>query len=85
MVATMPAPEMVRLHQDPEPPMPGVGGHVMLDEITPEAISEFVRLTGPRSGSPLLSSEIRHLGGAAGRPSPGRGAPSHPELSLIHP
>jgi UDP-N-acetylenolpyruvoylglucosamine reductase len=79
MVATMPAPELVRLHQDPEPPMPGVGGHVMIDEITPEAVSEFVRLTGPRSGSPLLSSEIRHLGGAAGRPAPGGGALSHLE------
>ena len=77
MVATMPAPEMVRLHQDPEPPMPGVGGHVMIDEITPEAMSEFVRLTGPRSGSPFISSEIRHLGGAVGRPAPGGGALSH--------
>lgn len=77
MVATMPAPEMVRLHQDPEPPMPGVGGHVMIDEVTPEAMSEFVRLTGPRSGSPFISSEIRHLGGAAGRPAPDGGALSH--------
>jgi hypothetical protein len=59
--------------------MPGVGGHVMIDEITPEAVSEFVRPTGPRSGSPLLSSEIRHLGGAAGRPAPGGGALSHLE------
>ncbi len=77
MVATMPAPELVRLHQDPEPPMPGVGGHVMIDEITPEAMSAFVDLTGPRSGSPFLSAEMRHLGGAAGRPAPGGGALSH--------
>ena len=79
MVATMPASEMVRLHQDPEPPMPGVGGHVMIDEITPEAMSRFVRLTGPRSGSPFISSEIRHLGGALGRPAPGGGALTHLE------
>ena len=77
MVATMPAPDMVRLHQDPEPPMPGVGGHVMIDEITPEAMSAFVDLLGPRSGSPFLSAEMRHLGGAAGRPAPGGGALSH--------
>ena len=79
MVATMPAPDMVRLHQDPEPPMPGVGGHVMIDEITPEAMSAFVDLTGPRSGSPFISSEMRHLGGAAGRPAPDGGALSHLE------
>jgi FAD/FMN-containing dehydrogenase len=77
MVATMPAPDMVRLHQDPEPPMPGVGGHVMIDEITPEAMSAFVELLGPRSGSPFLSAEMRHLGGGAGRPAPDGGALSH--------
>ena len=77
MVATMPATELVRLHQDPEPPMPGVGGHVMIDEVTPEAMSAFVELLGPRSGSPFLSAEMRHLGGAAGRPAPDAGALSH--------
>lgn len=76
-VASMPAPGMVRLHQDPEPPMPGVGGHVMIDRVTPEAMRAFVELTGPGSGSPFISSEIRHLGGAAGRPAPGGGGLSH--------
>jgi FAD/FMN-containing dehydrogenase len=76
-VGEMPAPDMVRLHQDPEPPMPGVGGHVLIDRITPEAMRAFVELTGPGSGSPFLSSEMRHLGGAAGRPAPGGGALSH--------
>jgi FAD/FMN-containing dehydrogenase len=76
-VATMPAPDMVRLHQDPEPPMPVVGGHVMIDRVTPEAMRAFVELTGPGSGSPFISSEMRHLGGAAGRPAPGGGALSH--------
>ena len=36
-----------------------------------------MRLTGPRSGSPFISSEIRHLGGAIGRPAPDAGALSH--------
>ena len=76
-VAEMPAPDMVRLHQDPEPPMPGIGGHVMVDRVTPEAMRRFVALTGPGSGSPFLSAEMRHLGGAAGRPAPGGGALSH--------
>ena len=78
-VATMPAPDLVRLHQDPEPPMPGVGGHVMIDRVTPEAMRAFVALTGPGSGSPFVSAEMRHLGGAAGRPEPDGGALSHLE------
>lgn len=78
-VAQIPAAEMMRLHQDPEPPMPGVGGHAMLDEVGPEAVRRFVELVGPGSGSHMISSEIRHLGGAAGRPAPGGGALSHME------
>lgn len=73
----MPAADLVRLHQDSEPPLPAIGGHVMIDRVTPEAMRTFVALTGPGSGSPFLSSEVRHLGGAAGRPARGAGALSH--------
>jgi FAD/FMN-containing dehydrogenase len=78
-VTTIPAPDLVRLHQDPEPPMPGMGGHVMIDRIDRQAVRTFAALTGPGSGSPIVSSEIRHLGGAAGRPAPGGGVLSHRE------
>ena len=65
--ATMPAQELSRLHMDPEEPVPATGGHQLLADATPETIAELVRVAGPGSGSPLLSVELRHLGGAAGR------------------
>ena len=41
---------------------------------TPTAIDSLVELVGPGSGSPFLSVELRHLGGALARPAPGAGA-----------
>jgi hypothetical protein len=68
--ATVPAPALSHLHMDPEEPVPGTGGHQLLAHATPETIAELVRVAGPGSGSPLLSVEMRHLGGAAAA-SPG--------------
>ena len=56
---------------DPEQPVPGAGDGVLLDDFTLEAIEALVELV---PGSPLLSVEIRQLGGALGRPAPGHGA-----------
>jgi FAD/FMN-containing dehydrogenase len=72
--ATIPAPALAQLHMDPEDPVPGTGGHQLLADATPETIAELVRLAGPGSGSPLLSVEIRHLGGAVGIRPEGAGA-----------
>ena len=63
-------PELSRLHMDPEHPVPGVGDGAMLETLPREAVDELVRVAGPGSGSPLLSVEIRHLGGALARPRP---------------
>ncbi|MFN8124606.1 MAG: FAD-binding protein [Thermoleophilia bacterium] len=65
---------LVRLHQDPEGPTPAMVKGDMFDTLTPEAVETFVAVCGPGSGSPLVSAEIRHVGGAAGRPHPGGGA-----------
>ena len=46
----------------------------MLDDVPPEAIDTFAALNGPGSGSPLLMAELRHLGGALGRPADPSGA-----------
>ena len=73
-VAPMPAAGLVRLHQDPEGPTPGVGNHAMLDALPVEAIDALVRDAGPGSGSPLLSVELRQLGGALARPATDGGA-----------
>ena len=72
--ATVPAPALVRLHGDPEQPLPYVSDTSMLAALPPEAVSAFVATAGPGSGSVLAMAELRQLGGAAGRPTPGHGA-----------
>ena len=67
MVAPMPASALWQLKMDPEEPVPAIGGSVLLAEATPETVTELVRVAGPGSGSPLLSVELRHLGGALSR------------------
>jgi hypothetical protein len=73
----IPAEGLCRIHMDPENPVPGLGHHKVLRELPDEAIAEFTRVAGPDSGSPLLLTEIRHLGGALGRPDPNGGALTH--------
>jgi FAD/FMN-containing dehydrogenase len=72
--ARVPAPGLVRLHMDPEGPTPGVSRTTILSELPEAAIETFLALTGPGSGSTLLSAELRQLGGALSRPAEGAGA-----------
>ncbi len=72
--AQIPAPGLTRIAMDPEPPVPGLGHHGLLRELPDEGIDAFYEVGGPESGSPLLVSEIRHLGGALARPAEGGGA-----------
>ena len=64
----MPVQGLYRLHMDPEPPVPGLGHHALVRELPDEAIDAFIGMVGPDAGSPLLLAELRHLGGALGRP-----------------
>jgi FAD/FMN-containing dehydrogenase len=73
----MSALELTRLHQDPEGPVPGAGDGCLFDRLGPECIDAYVEVAGPGSDSPLVSTEIRHLGGALAKPAPGGGALSH--------
>ena len=75
--AQMPTAGLSHIHMDPEHPVPGIGDGMLIGELTDEAIDAWVAANGPGSGSPLLLSELRHLGGAAGRPAEGAGALSH--------
>ena len=70
----MPAPGLTRIAMDPEPPVPGLGHHRVINELSDEAIDAFVEAAGPDSGSPLLLAELRHLGGALARPAENGGA-----------
>jgi hypothetical protein len=70
----MPTAGLSHIHMDPEKPVPGIGDGALVSELSDEAIDAWVGAAGPGSGSPLLLSEIRHLGGALGRPAEGAGA-----------
>jgi hypothetical protein len=72
--AQMPATGLTRVAMDPEPPVPGLGHHRVINELPDEAIDAFVGVSGPDSGSPLLLAELRHLGGALARPAENGGA-----------
>ena len=65
---------IAELHMDPPKPVPGVTGSRLLGELPPAAIDELLEVAGPRSGSTLLSIELRQLGGALARSAPEHGA-----------
>jgi FAD/FMN-containing dehydrogenase len=82
-VDTAPVTVLSRLHQDPEGATPAFVDHLLLDSVGSDGVDAFVGAVGPDSGSPILSTEIRHLGGAAGIPAPGGGALSHMDAEFL--
>ncbi len=73
-IASVPPAALGYLHMDPEDPVPALSGHQMLEELPSEAIDALVEAAGPGSGSPLLSVELRQLGGALAQPASDGGA-----------
>jgi hypothetical protein len=73
-IATVPMPALSHLHMDPEQPVPGAADGMMIDRLPAEAVDAFVVAAGPAAAFPLLSVEVRHLGGELARPRPGHGA-----------
>ena len=59
---------------DPPHPVPGAGDGMSISELTDETVDALVAVAGADSGSPLLSVELRQLGGALARTAPGNGA-----------
>jgi hypothetical protein len=72
--AQVPAEALSKIHMDPEQPVPGVGHHALLRELPDDAVETFVGAAGAESGTPLLLTEIRHIGGALGREGDNAGA-----------
>jgi FAD/FMN-containing dehydrogenase len=72
--ATIPAPALVRLHQDPEQAMPYVGDTALVEHLPQAAIDALLAVAGPGSGSPLMIVELRQAGGALRRRTDGHGA-----------
>ena len=73
----MPATGLLDVHMDPPEPVPAVSDHSVLGELTDEAVDAFLAQVGPGTATGLLFAELRHLGGALGRPAPHGGALSH--------
>ncbi|UGS38535.1 FAD-binding oxidoreductase [Capillimicrobium parvum] len=69
----MPAAAALRVHGDPEPPLPCLSGTSTLGELDDAALDAFLTVTGEGSGSPLLMAELRQLGGAVAQAPAGAG------------
>jgi FAD/FMN-containing dehydrogenase len=72
--ATIPMPALSHFHMDPEHPVPGAGGGMMLSDLPTEAIDRLIEAAGAESESSLVSVELRHLEGAIAEVKPEHGA-----------
>ena len=72
--ATIPVQNLKDLHMDPKHPVPGHGDGMLLGAFTEETVEALTKVAGAGSGSPLISVEVRHLGGTLSRMQPGHGA-----------
>jgi hypothetical protein len=75
--ALMPVAALGMIHMDPPEPSPARGDGMILDELPAEAINALLDIAGPGVETPLLAVDLRHLGGAVGRPDPKGGAVNH--------
>jgi berberine-like enzyme len=73
-VRTIPVRELIALHMDPPEPVPGATDGLLLSSLPPEALDALVRLGGAEADSPLVSLELRQLGGELARARPDDGA-----------
>jgi FAD binding domain len=62
------------LAMDPDQPMPYVGSSRLVSDVSSAGIDAFIGASGPGSGSELANVELRSLGGALARHTPGHGA-----------
>ena len=73
-ITTVQMPALARLHMDPEQPVPAAGDGLMVDGLTADALDAFVEVAGAHARFPLVSNELRHLGGELRRTRPEHGA-----------
>ena len=59
---------------DPPDPLPFLITSALLDDLPHAGVDDLVAAVGPESGSRLAMVELRQLGGALGRDTPGAGA-----------
>ena len=79
-IGRIPIQALSHLHMDPEHPVPGSGDGMTLDDVDADTIDAVVSNS---VGAPLLSVEIRQLGGEIGRSRPEDGALASFEAPFI--
>jgi FAD/FMN-containing dehydrogenase len=74
--AMVPPIELGELAMDPPEPLPFVSAHALLSDLPADLMDELLEIVGPESGSgtTVTMFNLRHLGGALARKSPGAGA-----------
>ncbi|HET9289418.1 MAG TPA: FAD-binding oxidoreductase [Gaiella sp.] len=72
--AMVPPAALGTMAMDPPDPLPFVPTTALLDDLPHAGVDELVAAVGPESGSNLAMVELRQLGGALGRRTPGAGA-----------
>lgn len=75
--AVVPASQLGLIHLDPPEPVPALGDGLIVDDLPEAAIEALLGVVGPENDSALLAVDLRHLGGAAGRPAENGGAVDH--------
>src|SRR4029453_2721461 len=82
-IAEIPTAELFALHMDPPGPTPARANGMLLNDVPPAAIDALVACAGHGSGSPLLSVELRQLGGAVAERPVDAGAVGHLEAGYL--
>jgi FAD/FMN-containing dehydrogenase len=82
-ITEIPTGELFALHMDPPEPTPARANGMLLDDLPPTAIDALVACAGHGSGSPLLSVELRHLGGAIAERPANAGAVGHLDAQFL--
>ena len=82
-LAIVPATALGDIAGDPPGPLPGIGGSVLLERFTAETADAYVELAGPGADIPLISLEVRHLGGALRHPDRDPGAAGAVEAEAL--
>jgi hypothetical protein len=65
---------LLEIHMDPPAPVPASGDTTFLHDLDEAAIDALLEVVDADVVAPLLFAEIRQLGGALGRATPGAGA-----------
>jgi FAD/FMN-containing dehydrogenase len=73
----LPSAAVLRVHGDPEHPVPGCSEHALLGELDEEAVEVFLDVAGEGAECPLLFAELRQLGGALATAPTGSGSRGH--------